>query len=166
VRFVLVGDDSLGCETGLTYKQEFLKRHAREDWLDRVVFAGRTEEADLIYYYSNCDVFVAPSRFESFGLIFLEAMRYGKPVVGCRAGGMPEVIDEGVNGLLAEPGDAPSLTAALEDLIADPKLRRRLGQCARRTFEEKFTANNMARNAVNIYRDALRRKRCENVDNS
>jgi glycosyltransferase involved in cell wall biosynthesis len=57
---------------------------------------------------------VAPSRYESFGLVFLEARMFGKPVIGCRAGGMIEVIEEGVTGLLAEPGDAASLEASLD----------------------------------------------------
>ena len=54
--------------------------------------------------YRACDIFVAPSQFKSFGLILLEAMMFAKPVIGCRAGGMVEVVEHGEFGLLAEPG--------------------------------------------------------------
>src|SRR6202011_6048084 len=90
-----------------------------------------------------CDVFVAPSRYESFGLIFLEAMMFAKPVVGCRAGGMPEVIADGITGLLAEPGDTASLRACLERLVDDPALRGRMGAAGRRRYEERFTPDRM-----------------------
>lgn len=62
---------------------------------------------------------VAPSRFESFGLVHLEAMMFGKPVVGCRIGGMKEVVQHDATGLLAEPGDADSLSNALRRLLED-----------------------------------------------
>jgi glycogen(starch) synthase len=74
-----------------------------------VIFAGEVADSELEAQLERCEVFVAPSRYESFGLVFLEAMMFGKAVVGCRAGGMMEVIDEGVTGLLAEPGDSNSL---------------------------------------------------------
>ena len=102
-----------------------------------------SEEA-LRGFYRACDVFVAPSRFESFGLILLEAMMFAKPVVCCRAGGMPEVVVEGETSLLAEPGDAASLECALERLIEDPALRQRLGAAGRRRYEAHFTPEHMA----------------------
>src|SRR5262249_4996186 len=83
-------------------------------------------------FYRACDIFAAPSRFESFGLILLEAMMFAKPIVCCRAGGMPEVVVEDETGLLAEPGDPASLERCLARLIEDPALRRRLGAAATR----------------------------------
>ena len=77
-------------------------------------------------------------------LILLEAMMFAKPVVCCRAGGMPEVVVEGETSLLAEPGDAASLECALERLIEDPALRQRLGAAGRRRYEAHFTPEHMA----------------------
>src|SRR5262249_24343982 len=82
-------------------------------------------------FYRDCTVFTAPSRYESFGLIYLEAMRWGKPVVACCAGGVPEVVRDGETGLLVPPGDAAALEAALSRLLADADLRTKMGSGAR-----------------------------------
>jgi hypothetical protein len=112
--------------------------------LDRVAFHGEVNEARLRGFYRAADVVLAPSRFESFGLVHLESMLYGKPVVGCRVGGMVEVIDDGVTGLLAEPGDPGSLLATIERLLANPELRRKFGDAARESYVSRFTVNQMA----------------------
>ena len=104
-----------------------------------MVFHGRVEEDTLRAFYRNCDVFVAPSRYESFGLVFLEAMMFGKPVIACDAGGTPEVITHGVTGLLAKPGDPITLAAALETLLTDSAMRREMGAAARSDYELRFT---------------------------
>ncbi len=78
---------------------------------------------------------VLSSRSESLPLSLLEAMACGKPVVATRAGGIPEVISDGKNGLLVDPGDPLQLAKALGAILGDAKLRGRLGRAARRTFE-------------------------------
>lgn len=158
VRFVIVGDDRIKNENGNLYKDEFLRTHAGSGFLDRVEFKGKVSEDDLYRHYSECDIFVAPSRYESFGLIFLEAMQFGKPVVGCRAGGMVEIIEDGVNGRLAEPGDAGSLETAIESLVVDEPLRKKTGAMSRRIFEERYTVEKMAENTINFYKGLLREK--------
>lgn len=153
----IVGDDTLPSERGRPYKAEFLEAHAGESFLDRVRFAGKVPEAALYGHYAACDVFVSPSHYESFGLIFVEAMIFGKPVVGCDVGGMPEVIEDGRCGLLAKPGDAASLHDCLDRLLRDEALRRRLGERARRCFEEKFTSERMGRSAESFFRSLVAR---------
>jgi glycosyltransferase involved in cell wall biosynthesis len=102
----LVGHDHvLVPGTEVTYRAQFAATHAGAPWIDRVHFHGAVSDAALARFYAACDVFVAPSLLESFGLIFLEAMQYAKPVVGCRAGGVPEIVRDGVDGLLVEPGE-------------------------------------------------------------
>jgi glycosyltransferase involved in cell wall biosynthesis len=81
---------------------------------------------------------VAPSRFESFGLIFLEAMMYGKPTIGCDVGGIPEVVIHKETGLLAAPGSVASLAACLDTLISQPELRRAYGAQGRRRYLAMF----------------------------
>ena len=138
IRFVLVGDDTIARPDGATYRRAF-EDSQTGDVLGRVTFAGRLSDDDLGSALSDCDIFVAPSRFESFGLMNLEAMRAGKPVVSTagqrhRVGGA-----DGHDGILVPPGDAYALSAALARLIEDPDLRAELGNSGRRRFESEFS---------------------------
>ena len=145
VHLDIVGDDSLVGPHNLTYRAQFELDAGADLTRDRVRFYGEVSEQALRGFYRACDIFVAPSRFESFGLILLEAMMFAKPVVACRAGGMAEIIEHGIGGLLAEPGDVATLTEWLLKLLADPQLRAQLGQAARRRYLSCFTADGMAR---------------------
>lgn len=151
-RFRIVGDDTLRAPDGRTYKESFLAEYRRYDWIGNVEFAGRIGDAELDAAYARCDLFVAPSRFESFGLVFVEAMRAGKAVIGCHAGGMPEVVTDGLNGQLVAPGDANGLACAILRLIQDPALRASMGAAGFRLFEEKFSAARMALDSADLYR--------------
>ncbi|HXP78054.1 MAG TPA: glycosyltransferase [Stellaceae bacterium] len=141
----VVGNDTLAGPDGRTYRALFETDPASAGIRERVRFHGEVSEEALRGFYRACDMFVAPSRFESFGLILLEAMMFAKPVVCCRTGGMPEVTVDGETGLLAEPGDAASLERCLERLIEDSALRLRLGAAGRRRYEARFMPERMAR---------------------
>jgi glycosyltransferase involved in cell wall biosynthesis/GT2 family glycosyltransferase len=134
-RLDIVGDDSID---GGKYKAGFLARPDLEDLASRVAFHGRVEEEALRAHYRNCDVLVAPSRYESFGLVYVEGMIFGKAVIGGRDGGGPEVIEEGVTGLTVAPGDADGLAKAMMRLAADAEMRRTMGAAGRRRYEERF----------------------------
>ncbi len=150
----LVGNDAVVDAGGATFAQRFLERHAGAEWLPRVTFAGPVSEADLAARYARADLFVAPSLFESFGLIYLEAMQHGVPVVGLAVGGVPDVVSDGVDGLLVPPGDASALEAALDRLMSDEALRRRLGQAAAESLTTR-THVAMAERMVEEYRAAV-----------
>ena len=85
-----------------------------------VVFTGIISDEALRAEYTACDLFALPSRKEGFGLVFLEAMIFGKPCIGARAGGTPEVINDAV-GQLVEYGHIPDLAAAVADLVRHPR---------------------------------------------
>jgi glycosyltransferase involved in cell wall biosynthesis len=85
------------------------------------------------------DVFVLPSRTDSFGIVFLEAWCYEVPVIGAWAGGVPEVIEHGVNGLLVPFGDVPALTAAIARLLQDHELARAFGRLGRARVLRELT---------------------------
>jgi glycosyltransferase involved in cell wall biosynthesis len=85
------------------------------------------------------DLFVLPSRVDSFGIVYLEAWASGVPVIGCQAGGVPEVIEEGHDGLLVPFGDKVSLAAAIEVLLADADRRRTMGERGRAKVEARYT---------------------------
>jgi len=164
-RFVLIGEDR-ALPDGSTLGGQFRARHARASFFDRVIFGGEISDAQLEMQLQQCDIFVAPSRYESFGLVFLEAMMFGKPVVGCRAGGMVEVIEEGVSGLLAEPGDVASLVSAIGILLEDAAKRREFGQAGRERYRMHYTREALVERTLNFYRQILtRRPRRSNAGN-
>jgi glycosyltransferase involved in cell wall biosynthesis len=148
VQLDIVGNDRLQAANGQTPRAMFEADARAAAIRARVVFHGEVEDETLRGLYAACDIFVAPSRFESFGLIFVEAMMYAKPVIGCRAGGMPEIIIDGETGLLAEAGDAASLIACMNALLADPALRARLGAAGRKRYETLYTPERMALDVV------------------
>lgn len=145
VRFRIIGDDSLHIPgNDITYKEAFLADEATSPFRKAVSFEGRVDNDRLFRAYEDCDVFVAPSRFESFGLIFLEAMRVGKPVIGCRAGGVPEIVSDGDNGFLTMPGNVGDLADAIVKLVGSASLRERTGRRSLEIFNERFTSSKMA----------------------
>jgi glycosyltransferase involved in cell wall biosynthesis len=151
VHFDIVGDDSIPSEHGVPYRH-FFEMSAPQSAVAQVTFYGKVSESELQNHYKNCDIFVAPSRFESFGIIYLEAMACGKPVVGSNAGGIPEVVAHGVNGLLPDPGRADLIEYAIEQLILDASMRSKFGLSGRERYEKLFTATEMAQNSLCIYR--------------
>lgn len=103
----------------------------------RVSMLGIVSPAKLTSYYAAADVFVLPSICqETFGLVVLEAFAAGLPVVATRSGGLPELVQDRANGLLADPGDVDGLHDAMRDLLIDPDMRAELGRAAR-----EFAAN-------------------------
>ena len=122
---------------------------------ERVHFFGKITDEEKNFLTSECDVLVAPSVYESFGLMYLEAMRYGKPVIGTNAGGIPEVVADGLTGLLVPPESADELAMAMNQLGNNPELRRRLGKKGLSRFEESFSLYSLARQTENFYRAVL-----------
>lgn len=106
-------------------------------------------------WMAACDVFTAPSRYESFGLVFLEAMRAGKPVVATSVGGIPEVVIDGETGFLVPPGSVVELVAAWLRFANDTTLAPQFGAAGLRRYQEHFTAATMARRSVELYRRLL-----------
>ncbi len=96
---------------------------------DRVHFLGGLSQRELAACYAAADVFALPSTGEGFGLVFLEAMAFGKPVVGADAGGITDLIRDGSNGLLIPPNDPDALARGLSRLLGDEALRRKMGAC-------------------------------------
>jgi glycogen synthase len=141
----LIGDHTIPDADGSTIMKRFITAHQGCEWFNRIDFRGHVSDDALEAAYAQCDIFVAPSRYESFGLIFLEAMRFGVPCIGCDAGGMPEVVEDQVTGILVPPGDAPALSIAIEQLVTDQELRHRMGALGKQRFNENFTAEIFSR---------------------
>ncbi|MBO0728755.1 MAG: glycosyltransferase [Acidimicrobiaceae bacterium] len=147
VRFTVIGDDSIVGANGLTYRQAF-EAAALPDVIERVQFTGALPDEELLVALARCDIFVAPSRFESFGLMNLEAMRASKPVVSTAVNGIASVVRDGTDGILVPPDDPVALAAALGKLIEDPVARVELGANGRNSFETNFTVERMVERIV------------------
>ena len=105
---------------------------------DTVQFLGQVPFPRLVAEYAACDVFCLPSLQEGFGMVFAEAMTAGKPIVACKAGGTPEIVIHGENGLLSAPGNDRSLAEGLATLLRDADLRRQIGGVNRAQSSQRF----------------------------
>jgi len=122
------------------------KRTAELGISDKIHFMGRIEKKDLLASFSDCDFFVLPSvnRAECFGLVQLEAMVYGKPVINTSLPtAVPEVSLHGETGLTVEPSNADALAEAMNTLINDKELREKYGAQARKRCEESYSLSKM-----------------------
>jgi glycosyltransferase involved in cell wall biosynthesis len=135
-RFIIAGECRDPAAFPGTYTPEDLAQMVGGD--ARIRYVGYVKEVENVYH--TADIVVVPSRWqEPLGLINLEAGACRKPVVATRVGGIPEVVEDGVNGFLVEPGDVDELVARVEQLIADPALRARLGEAGRAQVEQNVT---------------------------
>ena len=109
--------------------------------------------SEIAACYAACEVFALPSRGEGFGLVYLEAMACGKPVIGGFHGGAPEVIQDGVTGYLVAHGDPIQLATSLETLLADPVHAKEMGARAKQRAEHEFRFNVFAKSLKKILRE-------------
>ncbi|WP_284505520.1 glycosyltransferase [Caballeronia sp. INDeC2] len=110
---------------------------------------------DIPNIFRGSDLFVLPTHQEALGQAFIEAMAAGLPVIGTRVDGVPELIEDNVNGLLVAPHDPVALRGAIARMIDDPALRQRLRDEGRRITERGFTVGDMAHETAHFYRCAL-----------
>jgi glycosyltransferase involved in cell wall biosynthesis len=123
-------------------KESYLKkRAAASPNRKNIIFTGKATDDQLPEYYGACDLLVLPSvsRLEAFGLVMLEALSSGKPVVTSDMPGMREVVVDGVDGYLAEPLDPRDIATKIEKVFSDPENARKLGEAGRRKVVDKFT---------------------------
>jgi glycosyltransferase involved in cell wall biosynthesis len=104
-----------------------------------VCFRGWISEQDLMQEFAACTLYVMPSVKEGFGLVFIEAMAYGKPVVAARATAVPEVVPHLKAGLLIEPDNVMQLANAISALIADPSRRLQMGAAGRTLVHQEYS---------------------------
>lgn len=112
-------------------------------------------QRDPAAFLRQVDIFVLPSLDECLPLAILEAMSAGKAIVATDVGGVAEAIQDDYNGLLVAPDDAAALATAVRRLLASPRLRARLGAAARRSYQERFTLENMTTQYLDLYTQVL-----------
>ena len=153
-RFVIAGDDIGEAPQGKSYR-EYFESFASPEARTATVFRGHVDEEMLSQLYAECDIFVAPSLSESFGLIYLEAMARAKPVVAFRTGGVPEVVVHQETGILAELGNVSELAHALKGLIEGSETRQKMGIGGYNRLRTKFTVKRMVEETVVCYRHVI-----------
>ena len=147
-RLVFVGDGR---------RRQFLEEQVRIAGLaSSVVFTGVLKDIRPVLRFT--DVLVLPTtEREGLSVALVEGISAGIPLIGSRLGGIPEVVEDGVNGLLVMPGSAEELGRALQNLLCSPELRKRMGEAGRAIYDRKFTLDRMMEQIQAIYDGEMRR---------
>jgi glycogen(starch) synthase len=146
VAFVFAGQDLFGY-----MENTLLPQLKQQDLRGSVHYLGKLDLPELRSCVRASDIFVLPSLWENCPYSCLEAMAARCAVVSSDQGGMPELIEHGRNGLLANAGDPASYVTQLEKVIEDPQLRERLGAAARQSVEQRYTCDRIARLTTKVY---------------
>ena len=144
--FVLAGPWQMGKRP----EQFGLKENGRDDSAG-VKWLGHVPWNNLVEWYRAATIFIMPSYYETFGISCLEAMAFGLPVVATSAGGLPEIIEDGVNGVLVAPGDKEGLAEAIIGLLKDPELCFRMGQAGQERVLSKFSVEKVTPQLFQLY---------------
>lgn len=150
-RFVLAGGhrNCSGADMEYWWLPPELKRYR-----DRIHFTGWLTQAQLVEWYSAADVLAVPSWYEPFGMVILEGMLYGLPIVAAEVGGPAEILEHGRTGLLCPPKDAEALGDAILKLVTDARLRQRVGEAAAAEVRAKWLWPHVVRRMRGVYREA------------
>ena len=153
IHFMIAGDGPL--------RDELKAMAAEMPDRERIHFLGALARDEVAGLMADADLFVHPGvvdpqgRAEALGIVVTEAMASGLPCVGSRVGGIPEVIDDGVTGLLVEPGRPSDLATALVTLLNDADQRSRMGRAGRSRAASVFSTSAMARSLAAVYAEVL-----------
>jgi glycosyltransferase involved in cell wall biosynthesis len=146
LHYVIVGDGVL--------RQALLQQTAILGLQHRVHLLGWRE--DVAGIMAQFEIFLAPSLWEGFGLVFLEAMGQSRPIVSSNISSIPEVVQDGVTGLLVEPRNPTALANAIGQLLDDPERARQMGQAGRQRLETVFSLESMIEQTAALYREIMR----------
>jgi D-inositol-3-phosphate glycosyltransferase len=153
---VIIGGDPNVSPEEMSAEMTRLQALCRELCLDRmVVFLGKRGQDTLPYYYSAAEVLVMPSHYESFGMVALEAMSCGTPVIASQVGGLAFLVQDGVTGFHVPNGDSDALCARLSMLLSDHALREQMGEQAA-AYARGYAWEIIARQLIKVYEDLLR----------
>ena len=137
----VAGEDDEG---GSGYRKALEHEIAARQLSGRITLLGALPQERILEELQAADGFVLPSLHEALGVAYMEAMACGLPVIGSRTGGVPELIEDGVSGLLVEPKDDSTLADAMERVMKDADLRGRLAAAGRETVVSRFNARRSA----------------------
>jgi glycosyltransferase involved in cell wall biosynthesis len=154
LKLIIVGGSTPGQSDG--QERERIEGIVNELGLENITtFTGRIEHSELADYYAAADVCVVPSHYEPFGLVAIEAMASGTPVVASEVGGLEFTVVDEVTGLLAPPQDEARFASAIDLILSDAQWRKQLGQNARKRVESKFSWDGVATQLDQLYLSQL-----------
>ncbi|MFZ5632662.1 MAG: glycosyltransferase [Bacillota bacterium] len=156
-RLLIAGGDPLDVSPeALSYEKKKYLEFIRENGIsDLVAFAGPLKQEVLPAYYSNACVTVIPSHYESFGLVAVEAMACGCPVIASRTGGLQHNVLHGKTGLLVSPQNPDELASAINHLLTNERARKKMSTEAA-LHGKQFSWQKIAFNMVNVYKEVIR----------
>ncbi len=158
-RLVAIGEDTQKAQDGQTYLQR-LQERVRPEFRNRVVFTGRLyRDTGILDYLRRAHICCYPSHMETFGIAPVEAMSIGKPVIFSRTGPGPEIIEDGLSGLLCDPRDPKDIAAKLAAILDNPQLAADLSRRARERVLEQFNKEDWIPKNLEYYRRCLERKK-------
>ncbi|MBL7162627.1 MAG: glycosyltransferase [Anaerolineales bacterium] len=154
----IIGGDPYVSREAMTDEMSRLQALSTENGLnDFVAFLGRRSQETLPYYYSAADVVIMPSHYESFGMVALEAMACGTPVVASQVGGLAFLVQDGETGYHINVGDMDALSERLTTLLEDRDIRERLSKQAA-AFAQDYAWENIAARMIDLYDEVLEEK--------
>jgi len=145
----------LGYEIIGSGPEERKLRYLARNLGDQVVFLGRQPHDRVLERMAACTVFSLPSWSEGFGIVYLEAMALGKPVIACQGEGPEDFVRHGRTGFLVKPRDVESLVEALDFLLSHPDEAKAMGERARKEVLEHYTWEKNAEGTIEVYREVL-----------
>ena len=151
------GIDAVLCMVGDGPDRERLEQHAHDLGIARSTFFVGYQE-DIAGYYRLFDAFLLPSLNEGTPVSAIEALASATPVVATRVGGVPDVVRDGLDGFLVEPGNTDAAADRLAELAADPALRARLGESGRLYVRERYSVDRLVDDVDRLYRTLLAAK--------
>ncbi|MFH1770947.1 MAG: glycosyltransferase family 4 protein [archaeon] len=143
IKFMIVGDGP---------ERDNLKQEAKKQGLqDKIIFTGNIPNAEVTKYYAACDIFAFHSLHEGFGIVLIEALSTGKPVVTTIAGGTTDIVEDGVNGFLVKPKRPKDFADRVVRLVEDEKLRQKFGENGRKKAVDQFIWSKIADKYLKTY---------------
>lgn len=148
---------------GKGFEEDKLKKLVIDlDLENNVKFIGKVSRNKITKYFKSSDIFILPSivdskgEVETLGVVLIEAMAMGIPVIGSDIGGIPDVIDDSINGFLVEPKSITDIADKVIKLLSDKKLRNKFIKNAKKKVKEKFDWNNIALDIENVINEVIK----------
>lgn len=148
IQYNIVGDGE--------YKEELDKLIKELALEENIKFLGKLPYDEVIENMRKCDIFSLPSYKEGFGMVYIEAMAQGKPVIGIKGEGIADVIDNGVNGFLVQGKNIEELTETLDYLICNEEKRKEIGHNAKNEVINNYTWDMNAEKLINTYKSLIK----------